>query len=80
MITISLNDLPRHVRRQLERLKTGETAAIMQGDSQVAEVKLTVSPDVLLRPIGLCEGQFTVPDSFFDPLPADLQEAFEGNV
>jgi hypothetical protein len=32
-----------------------------------------------LRPIGLCEGQFTVPDSFFDPLPDDLQRAFEAD-
>ena len=79
MVTISFNDLPPRVRRQLERLKNGETALIMQGDEQVAEVKLTVSPETLLRPIGLCEGQFVVPDSFFDPLPADLQRAFEGD-
>ena len=78
MVIISLNDLPPRVRRQLERLRPGETASIMQGDAQVAEVTLTNTPDALLRPIGLCEGQFTVPDSFFDPLPDDLQAAFEG--
>ena len=78
MITIAFNDLAPRVRRQLERLKPGETASIMQGDAQVAEIKLTVSPDALLRPIGLCEGQFVVPDSFFDPLPEELQKAFEG--
>jgi hypothetical protein len=37
----------------------------------------TVHPQ--LRPIGLCKGQFVVPDSFFDPLLPDLQKAFEGD-
>jgi len=31
------------------------------------------------RPIGLCQGQFIVPASFFDPLPEYLQAAFEGD-
>ncbi len=30
------------------------------------------------RPIGLAKGQFTVPDNFNDPLPADVLQAFEG--
>ncbi len=31
------------------------------------------------RPIGLAKGQFTVPPSFFEPLPDDVIKAFEGN-
>jgi hypothetical protein len=31
------------------------------------------------RPIGLAKGQFTVPTSFFEPLPIELMRAFEGN-
>jgi hypothetical protein len=30
------------------------------------------------RPIGLAKGQFQVPASFFEPLPDDLLDAFEG--
>ena len=30
------------------------------------------------RPIGLARGRFTVPDSFFEPLPDDVIESFEG--
>lgn len=30
-----------------------------------------------LRPIGLCAGEFTVPDDFDDPLPAEILELFE---
>ena len=33
----------------------------------------------LRRPeIGFAKGTFTVPDEFFEPLPAELLDAFEG--
>ena len=28
-----------------------------------------LKPTTPLRPVGLCQGQFTVPESFFEPLP-----------
>ena len=31
-----------------------------------------------LRPYGLCEGEFTVPDDFDEPLPEDILNSFEG--
>ena len=31
------------------------------------------------RPLGLLRGQFTVPDDFDEPLPAEIQAYFEGN-
>ena len=31
-----------------------------------------------LRPVGLCEGEFTVPDDFDDPLPEEVIRGFEG--
>ena len=79
MITIALDELPSAVRRKLQELKPGETASIVQGNSEVAEIRRTPPPELELRPIGLCEGQFTLPDSFFDPLPEDIQKAFEGD-
>lgn len=30
------------------------------------------------RPIGWLQGQWELPDTFFDPLPDDLADAFEG--
>jgi hypothetical protein len=78
MIIIPLDQLPLAVRRQLQQLKPGETASIVQDSEQVAEVTRTRSGTPALRPIGLCKGQFVLPDSFFDPLPEDIQKAFEG--
>lgn len=31
-----------------------------------------------LRPLGLCKGEFVVPDDFNEPLPDEILELFEG--
>jgi hypothetical protein len=33
-----------------------------------------------MRPAGLCEGQFVVPDDFNDPLPDEILREFYGDV
>ena len=37
-------------------------------------------PVLSTRPIGLAKGKFSLPDSFFEPLPEELLDAFEGKV
>jgi hypothetical protein len=37
-------------------------------------------PILSARPIGLAKGKFSIPDSFFEPLPEELLDAFEGKV
>jgi hypothetical protein len=44
----------------------------------VAAVKPSVLQAKTLRPVGLCAGEFTVPDDFDAPLPEDFLKAFEG--
>jgi hypothetical protein len=34
--------------------------------------------NILQRPIGLAKGQFEIPDSFFESLPDDILDGFEG--
>jgi len=36
------------------------------------------TPKIRQRPIGLAKGQLEIPVSFFDPLPDDMLDAFEG--
>jgi hypothetical protein len=36
-------------------------------------------PLVKIRPSGLCEGEFVVPDDFDDPLPEEVLREFEGS-
>jgi len=36
------------------------------------------TPKIRHRPIGLAKGQLEIPASFFEPLPEDILDAFEG--
>ena len=54
-------------------------SSITQADQPIAEIKpiLTKPPQKERRPIGLCEGEFVVPDDFNDPLPGEIIKLFE---
>lgn len=59
------------------RVLDGETIVVYQGKRAVAEIR-PVTETEKLRPVGLAEGEFAVPDDFDQPLPEDLLDAFEG--
>lgn len=44
-------------------------------DTAFAEINPAAAP---LRPVGLCAGEFSVPDDFDVPLPEDVIREFEG--
>jgi len=44
----------------------------------VAQEKLSQKITVKQRPIGLSNGNFQVPESFFEPLTDEVLDAFEG--
>lgn len=80
MTTISLDDIQRDLVSYLHRVEAGESLVIVHANKPVAELKpVSYGADAQqLRPIGLCVGDFTVPDDFDAPLPDDLLHAFEG--
>ena len=41
-------------------------------------IELEVNKKLRVRPIGLQKNNFSVPQSFFEPLPDELLDAFEG--
>jgi len=55
----------------------GETILICRRNVPAAELRPVPKPRRTRRPIGLVPG-FTVPASFFEPLPEELVDAFEG--
>jgi antitoxin (DNA-binding transcriptional repressor) of toxin-antitoxin stability system len=61
----------------LYRAIDGETVVVYQGKRAVAEIRPLAETETL-RPAGLAEGEFVVPDDFDNALPADLLDAFEG--
>lgn len=81
MSTITVDEMERAGMSWLQRVAAGETLLVMQAGEPVAEIKpvaAAVAESGQLRPYGLCEGEFVVPDDFDDPLPDDLLDAFEG--
>ena len=62
----------------IDRIEAGETIHLLRDGRAVAELRpITPSPSIL-RPVGLCAGEFTVPDDFDAPLPEDSIREFEG--
>lgn len=59
------------------RVLDGETIVVYQGKRAVAEIRPLAETE-RLRPVGLAEGEFVVPDDFDEPLPKDLLDAFDG--
>ncbi len=76
MLTVELSELSLHLGDFIEKVKSGETVVIRDADRTIAELRPAERKE--LRPFGLCKGEFTVPDSFFDPLLDDLLKAFNG--
>ncbi|MEL7071336.1 MAG: hypothetical protein AAFV85_20350 [Cyanobacteria bacterium J06634_6] len=50
---------------------------ILQSDRVIAELR-PVDVSRALRPVGLCAGEFVVPDDFDEPLPEEILNSFEG--
>jgi prevent-host-death family protein len=67
MAWISIDEIKRDLSTYLRRVEAGEVLVIVQDGKPVAEIKPVASG--LLRPFGLCAGEFTVPDDFDAPLP-----------
>ena len=79
MITVNINEIKAKLSEYLEAVERGERVVICNHNRPVAELKaIPAEAAAKPRPIGLAKGRFVVPKSFFDPLPDDLLDAFEG--
>lgn len=75
---ISVDEIKRDFSKFLKRVESGEILVIMKAGKPLAEIKPISQNTSKLRPFGLCEGDFTVPDDFDVPLPEDIIKEFEG--
>lgn len=82
MTIITVDEIQQDLARYFERVQAGETLLVTQAGRPVAELNPVKSDEPngtrALRPIGLAEGQFIVPDDFDDPLPDEIQRYFDG--
>lgn len=80
IMTVNVADAKAHLSEYLRKLQeTGEPITICVRNEPVAELKAIPTKKPKRRPeLGFAAGEFTIPDSFFDPLPDDILKAFNG--
>lgn len=78
MIRLNIHEAKTHLSRYLARLARGELIVLCKRNVPIAEIRPLRQPRTERRPVGLAKERFQVPESFFEPLPDDLIEAFEG--
>lgn len=77
MKRVNLYEAKAHLSALVDRVAEGESVLICRRNVPAAELRPVPKARRTRRPIGLVPG-FSVPPSFFEPLPADLRDAFEG--
>jgi prevent-host-death family protein len=78
MIVVNIHEVKAKLSEYLEAVARGERVMICKRNRPIAELRPVASERTAPRPIGGAKGRFTVPASFFDPLPNELLEAFGG--
>lgn len=78
MIRLNIHEAKTHLSKYLKRLREGDRIVICRRNEPIAEIVPLPKHRKTPRPIGIAKGKFTIPPSFFEPLPADIQAAFEG--
>ncbi len=78
MLKVNIHEAKANLSKYLAAAGRGETVVICHRNLPVAELRALPRPRNAPRPIGLYRGKFKLPRSFFDPLPADVQAAFNG--
>ena len=78
MIRLNIHEAKTHLSRYLARLEAGERIVLCRRNEAIAEIRALPRPAARARPFGLSKGVFSVPDSFFEPLPEKEIAAFEG--
>lgn len=78
MIRLNIHEAKTHLSRYLDRVQQGETIVLCRRNEPIAEIRALSLERADPRPFGLAAGTFSVAPSFFDPLPEEVLEGFEG--
>lgn len=78
MIKVNIGEAKAHLSKYLKKVEQGERVVLAKRNRPVAEIRRISVRRPGRRPIGLCAGEFVVPENFDAPLPDELLDAFEG--
>jgi prevent-host-death family protein len=77
MIMVNIFEMKAKLSEYLEAVGRGERVVICKRNRPVAELR-PIAEQPPVRRLGAAVGAVTLPPSFFEPLPDDLLDAFEG--
>jgi antitoxin (DNA-binding transcriptional repressor) of toxin-antitoxin stability system len=82
MIRVNVADAKAHLSEYLDKLEGGQIDAVVlcRRNEPIAEIRPLPRAEVKPRPVGRAKGTFSVPATFFDPLPEELVAAFAGET
>jgi prevent-host-death family protein len=75
--TVNLYEAKTNLSRLVERAAAGEEIVIAKAGRPLARL-VPLAMRTTPRPLGLYAGQVWIGDDFNDPLPDDIQKAFDG--
>jgi prevent-host-death family protein len=78
MIVVNIFEAKAKLSEYLDMATHGERVLICKRNRPVAELHAVESARTAPRPIGIGRGRVAVPPAFFDPLPEEMLNAFEG--
>lgn len=78
MKKVNVHEAKAHLSELLAQVEQGETVAICRRNQPVAELRALPQSSRTPRPFGGAKGRFTLPATFFEPLPDDLLRLYEG--
>lgn len=79
MISINTHEAKAKLSEYLAAVEAGETVTICRRNVPVAQIVPLAAARGEPRPVGLaCDAGVELPESFFEPLPDDLVQAFSG--
>lgn len=80
VIKVHLHDAKTHLSRWLKRVEAGEVLQICRHNVPIAELRpiASVVEPKKRPPPGLFRGRIEISDSFFDPLPDEELDSWEG--
>lgn len=78
MIRVNIHQAKARLSEYLAALGDDEVIVICKRNTPVAEIRRLRARPTKRRPIGKAARRFAVPASFFEPLPDDVLQDFEG--
>jgi len=81
MIMVNIHEAKAKLSEFLEAVARGERVLICKRNQPIAELRAIEQKRTEPRPLGLGKGTFSIPPSFFEPMPEEwLDEFYNGPI